>query len=117
MKHLLPFLLAFLLISLPQPARAVPVATEELAEARRWSAAKFEGIQTPRGTELPFSFVFGGKPSAELLRAWKHERSSHRLDAQRQETTLTWTDASTGLRVRCVGVEYADFPTVRQPWW
>src|ERR1022692_1802015 len=107
MKNLTQFLLACLLISPLVPARAVQVSAEEQADARRWFVAKFEGT-----TEPPFSFVFNGKPSAELLKTWKVERSSHQIDAQRHEETLTWTDAASALQVRCVAVEYTDFPTV-----
>lgn len=63
-------------------------------------------------TEPPFSFVYAGKPSSELLPHWKLDRSSKPRDAQRTGRTLTWTDAATGLEVRCVAVEYAEFPTV-----
>ncbi len=53
-----------------------------------------------------------GKPSAELLKNWKVARSRRDLDAQRVEHVQTYTDAATGLQVRCVAVEYRDFPTV-----
>ncbi|MHB8523339.1 MAG: NPCBM/NEW2 domain-containing protein [Limisphaerales bacterium] len=62
--------------------------------------------------ELPFSFVYDGKPSAELLKGWEATRGSTNLDEQRTERTLTWTDPKTGLQVRCVAIEYHDFPTV-----
>ena len=62
--------------------------------------------------EPPFSFTYGGRPSAELLPAWRLDRSSRRLDRARTERTLTYTDPVTGLVVRCVAVEYRDFPTV-----
>jgi alpha-galactosidase len=71
-----------------------------------------EGERVPCSTEPPFSFVYGGKPSAELLPAWKLERSSRQLDEARTERTLAWTAPQTGLQVRCVAIEYADFPTV-----
>jgi alpha-galactosidase len=60
----------------------------------------------------PFSFVFDGKPSADLLPAWKFEHASRAIDEQRTESTLTYTDPKTGLRVRCVATAYRDFPTV-----
>jgi alpha-galactosidase len=47
-----------------------------------------------------------------LLQTWKCERASRQLDSQRKEHTLTYTDPQTGLVLRCVGVEYLDFPTV-----
>jgi alpha-galactosidase len=66
----------------------------------------------PYTLEPPFSFTYGGKPSAELLKAWNLKRETRKLDDARTEITLTWTDAATGLQVRCVAIEYADFPTV-----
>ena len=62
--------------------------------------------------EPPFSFTYDGKPSAELLATWKCVRSRRKLDEQRTEHTLVYTDPATGLEVRCVAVEYGDFPTV-----
>jgi alpha-galactosidase len=66
----------------------------------------------PYSTQPPFSFKYGGRSSAEFLGQWKLERESTELDSQRQQRTLTWTDPQTGLRVRCVGVHYRDYPTV-----
>jgi len=60
----------------------------------------------------PFSFVYAGERSASLLGSWKLERSSTKLDRGRTRHTLTYTDPKTGLAVRCVGVEYLDYPTV-----
>ena len=71
-----------------------------------------EGERAPDSTEAPFSFVYGGKASAELLKEWKCERASRKLDEHRTERSSVWTDPSTGLQVRCVGIEYDDFPTV-----
>ena len=38
--------------------------------------------------------------------------TSRSLDSQRTEHTLTYTDPKTGLELRCVGVEFRDFPAV-----
>jgi hypothetical protein len=70
------------------------------------------GERAPYSTEPPFSFVYGGKASAELLKEWKCERASRKLDEHRTERTSVWTDPGTALQVRCVGIEYNDFPTV-----
>ncbi len=64
------------------------------------------------GVEPPFSFTYGGRPSAGLLPTWRLERASRPLNDQRTERTLTYTDPETGLEVRCVAIEYRDFPTV-----
>jgi alpha-galactosidase len=63
-------------------------------------------------TQAPFSFRYDGKDSAELLKSWRLERASRRLDAARTEHVATYTDPQTGLSVRCVGVAYSDFPVV-----
>ena len=59
-----------------------------------------------------FSFTYAGKSSAELLPQWKPERSSRKLDGQRTERRIVWTDPATGLQVRCVGIEYQDFQAI-----
>ena len=66
----------------------------------------------PYSVQPPFSFKYGGRPSSEFLGQWKLEREAKKLDAQREQHTLTWTDPQSGLRVRCVGVQYLDYPTV-----
>ena len=69
-------------------------------------------LAAPFANEVPFSFRYGGRPSGELLRLWDPARSERRIDEHRSELTLTWTDPSTGLQVRCVAVRYDDFPAV-----
>jgi alpha-galactosidase len=66
----------------------------------------------PYSTQPPFSFKYGGRPSTEFLGQWKLEREVRKLDEQREQHTLTWTDPQSGLRVRSVGVQYLDYPTV-----
>jgi len=68
--------------------------------------------RAPYSTQPPFSFKYGGRPSSELLGQWKLERQSQKLDEQREQHILTWTDPQSGLCVRCVGVQYHDYPTV-----
>ncbi len=71
-----------------------------------------EGERQPESTDLPFSFTYDGKPSQELLPGWGLKRASRKLDDVRTEHTLTWNDPVTQLAIRCVGIEYRDFPTV-----
>ena len=59
---------------------------------------------------LPFSFVYGGTSSKSLLPSWNRKDETRVLDAQRLQRTAVWTDAKTGLEVRCTSVEYRDFP-------
>ncbi|MFZ1937413.1 MAG: alpha-galactosidase [Thermoguttaceae bacterium] len=60
----------------------------------------------------PISFVYDGKSSADLLAKWPKRTATKKLDGGRIERTWTWTDPKTGLEVRCISVEYADFPVV-----
>ena len=64
------------------------------------------------GTRYPFSFVYGGKPSDDLLDNWKTETRSEKLDADRTRVTTTWTDPQTGLRVTREAVRFHDFPAL-----
>lgn len=106
--------------SFPALEQTRPNDVEKIA-AHAWAAARFWGEKQAQTTPSsgpvpepapPFSFVFGGKRSAKLLPSWKLERSSRTIDRERLERTLRYTDPKTGLEVRCVGVECADFPTV-----
>ena len=93
-------------------APAVTVTPQEMSEARGWVAAHLGRTADGKAPTPPFSFIYGGRPSAELLKDWKYEQASKALDHQRTEHTLLWTDPVTGLSVRCRAVEYLDFPTV-----
>lgn len=61
--------------------------------------------------EPPFSFLYDGRPSSELLKTSVAARQRRRIDAHRTEYVTTWSDPRTGLVVRFVGVAYQDFPT------
>lgn len=106
--------------ALAHPALATLPTSDEMAEAQSWSAAKFEG-RTPEspqaGRSAPnaepfFSFTYNGRPSAEVLKTWTLQRARRRLDENKTQHTLTYSDPETGLVLRCVGVQYGDFPTV-----
>lgn len=60
----------------------------------------------------PFSFVFGGVCSDTVLAAWQRSTEDKTLDKNRTQHALVWTDQKAGLKVRCVAIEYADFPVV-----
>jgi alpha-galactosidase len=93
------------------------------------------GLAAPSGQ--PFSFIYDGKPSADLLKGWKRQDSRRTVGRSvplsagqtpalatppparaalstqdRTEHTLIWTDPGTGMQVRCVAIEYREFPTV-----
>lgn len=111
MKYTRALIIALLLVPLATPA-ATPMAGE-VTTAKQWMKTALLGDKPGRS----FSFVYGGKPSADLLGKWKMGRSARALDAQRRQHTLTWIDLATGLQVRCVAAEYADFSVVEWTLW
>jgi alpha-galactosidase len=109
-RFLSGFLMAVVAFS-PNLARAVALNSEELAQSHKWAVENFAGeSKTPVAPF--FSFTYDGKPSAELLKTWELKRASRKLDENRTEYTLTYSDPKTGLVLRCVGVEYRDYPCV-----
>ena len=94
----------------PAIALAVTPTPDELGDARRWASASL--TSDGPAVEPPFSFMFDGKPSTEFLRDWQRSLTSRKLDDARTEHTFTFTQAGGGLAVRCVAIEYADFPAV-----
>jgi alpha-galactosidase len=84
------------------------VKPDETKERDNWTKQHLLGPKP----DLPFSFQYGGKASAELLPTWKKKAETTKLDNGRTQHTLTWDDPKSGLEVRCVVVEYSDFPTV-----
>ena len=110
----------------PRLASGVAPNSDELIAASQWAATSFQGSQqvptpqptpskeprAPRTTSPPFSFSYNGRFSDELLNDWRLERTSRDRGQSQTERVLTWSDPKTGLRVRCVAVEYHDFPTV-----
>jgi len=91
---------------------------DEMAEARRFVAVKFDPpLPTTSQESLfladpPFSFVYNGKPSSEFLGTWKVDRKTKKIDEHRTGRTITYTDPAGRLSVRCEAIEYDDFPTV-----
>jgi alpha-galactosidase len=92
-------------------AERKPLPTgSEMAQARGWVAKSF--ARAKKGQPPPYSFVYGGRRSDDLLPVWAFEESSQEQDKGRTRLVQTYTDPATGLRVRTVLVRYADFPTV-----
>ena len=86
--------------------KAMNAAMDEcaMADCVQWIQATFEGgagdlptVLTNAG-EPPFSFTYGGKSSADLLKTWKFKRERRALDAKRVQHTLLWTDPHLGYR-------------------
>ena len=61
---------------------------------------------------LPFTLVYDGKPLNKTLAAWPSTTETTALNGNRIQHTRIWTDPKTGLEIRCVAVDYADYPAV-----
>jgi alpha-galactosidase len=100
----------------PQPNSRIA----EMAAAATWFGAlqSAQPATTPAPAtiastaRLPFSFVYGGRSSRELLAGWKRTTSSRALSSGRTESTTTLVDPATDLEVRVVATSLADFPAV-----
>lgn len=104
-RNLVRFAAACLTVTLA--ASAAPGADlSELQSRDQWADAWFVNGNSP------LSFTYDAQPSAELLAKWPKHVTAENLDNGRIKRTLTWTDPKTGLEVRCVAVQYADFPVV-----
>lgn len=88
-------------------ALAVSPAAEELAAARAWTKSAFQPGGNP-----PFSFVYGGQHAAQLFAAWKREESTRKVDDRVSVREIKYTDPNSGVELRCVVTEYADYPAV-----
>ncbi len=88
-------------------ATDVQATTEEMRKRDDWlRGALLEG------SRVPFSFSYAGKAADRMLTGWPRTIETSVLSGGRRQTTLTWHDGKSGLEVRCVAVEYADFPVV-----
>ena len=90
-------------------ARAVSPTAQEMQTAKQFLAERLLSTD-PAG--LPFSFVYGGRPSRELLKGWQRSEKSENVDPARTKRTVQYADPHSGLRLRCEAIQYRDFPTV-----
>ncbi len=84
------------------------VNPEDGRQKKQWSKENLPDFKA----KMPFSFVYDGQASDKLLTGFSKKTHTKKLDAERRQRTITWTDPKTGLEVRCVVVDYADYPAV-----
>ena len=99
------------MLMLAVPANgAVTNTAAEMALKNQWVK---RNLLNP-SSNLPFSFNFNGQASSSsnLFSGWVSSRVDSALDSTRTQHTFLWTNRSNGLRVKCVAVEYSDFPVV-----
>ena len=77
-------------------------------DVTRWIETHFAKGKIP-----PFSFVYDGKPSRELLKKWKYTAARVESDEpEAVEYLYTYLDRSTGLQVECRVKGFTDFDAV-----
>ena len=108
MKTLLRAGTLVLALSVPCVTGRPATAEDEIAENLRWAEQAFSDGQTLP----PFSFVYGGRASSELIGGWQRTVEDRKLDDNRRQRVLTLTDPETGLEVRAVATIYTDTPGV-----
>lgn len=62
--------------------------------------------------KMPFSFVYGGKHSSEILSTWMSDWQEVPDGPSKIRLVRTWRDRSSGLEVRLEAVRYKDFPVI-----
>jgi len=67
-------------------------------------------------TRVPFSFVYGGQPSSDLLKQWP-KQSETREEPGRIIDTISWTDPGSELRVTTEVATYTEYPAVDWVVW
>lgn len=59
----------------------------------------------------PFSFTYGGTAFAALMSRWTRTGPTSRTVGSRTETTVTWTDPASGLKVEWIRTTYTGYTT------
>ena len=75
---------------------------------REWAANAF----SHKLTSLPFSFVYGGRNSAEFMQDWTCEVRDEKIGDTIDRRTLILTDPATRLEVCAICLIYLDTPGV-----
>ena len=102
------WLATFFFFSLTLMAQGTVVQNGKPKQMERWITAQFGKGKTP-----PFSFEYGGVPSAEVLRRCRHSLTRlPALEENQLRYEATYTDSQTGLVVACDVTGWTDFGVV-----
>lgn len=83
--------------------------SDEMSRTRGSVSADFD----PRKPDaLPFSFIYDGHASSELLKSWTVKGRTIKTGKDCVERVLTCSDPASGLEIRCTLKEYTDLPAV-----
>ncbi len=75
---------------------------------QRLDEGQADTLSLPAGP--PFSFVYGGRPSAELLPGWQRVVGEPREEGGWTARTVSWQDPATGLKVTAEARLYREYP-------
>ena len=100
-------ILALAAVARPERADALAPTPEEIDAVGRFTAEKLLGAEA---ANLPFSFVYSGKPSGQLLKTWQRNAKSEDLDANRHRTTVEYLDPNVGSPSPLPGDRVRRFP-------
>jgi len=71
-----------------------------------------QGIPVGQSTGFPFSFIYNGQASDELLPGWKREIARGAAKDGQETCTVTYTDPTTGMQMRCAATRYNAYAAV-----
>ncbi len=94
-------------------ADAVMAGADEVKSMQEWAASlggKAAGT-LPFSNDPPFSFVYNGRPSAELLKSWQRTAETRQL-SDRIEHRIQWADPQSGFQILLVAGAFKRFPAV-----
>ena len=86
--------------------------TDRPAVLRMWSPSQDDHRGSLLSSALPFSFIYGGKPSAELLKGWIFTVRGSQGVPEGSRHDVAWTDPRSGLRVSAEVLAYKRYPAV-----
>ncbi|MEW5901023.1 MAG: alpha-galactosidase [Acidobacteriota bacterium] len=106
-KILIGLIMSWSLVGAAAGSQLAPSYAQEMKKAEAFFNGHFS-----EGRKPPFSFIYGGRPSASFLAQWKYAAEVRRSDVSRSELVRSYTDPRTGLAVEAACTVYRDYPAV-----
>lgn len=103
-------LLLFILFAFQQEAfcQEAKAITAKAVGGRQWIRQHFAKGKVP-----PFSFVYGGKNSADFIKSWRYTAEKITSSGSNTESSIyTYSDKQSGLVVKCLVTCFNDFQAV-----
>ena len=98
---------ALILCALTTKAQGIAIQNGKAIQVERWITNHFGKGKTP-----PFSFVFGGQPSQQILSRCRHSLSQLPSTEENQVRFLATYIEKTGLKIECEVTGWTDFGAV-----